>query len=71
MSYLPYRNGITTIKRLLRAICVVLTKYEALIKTIIPDDQHVYVDALKKACDDFILNVTNPRPEKPNRPTQA
>lgn len=58
----PYRTGLTTIRLLLRKICDLLTTYDQVIKSVLPAPQHVYVDALKQACEDFLENTTNPRP---------
>lgn len=62
MSNIPYRTGITTVKRLLRKICEILITYNDVIKRVTPADKHVYIDALMKACEDFIIEVPNPRP---------
>lgn len=62
MAHVPYRTGITTIKLLLKKICDLLVKYGPVIKSLIPEPQHVYVDALMQACVDFQDNVDNPRP---------
>jgi len=59
---IPYRTGITTIKELLSKICRLLLIYDKALRIVIPQDKWVYVDAIKKACEDFILNVPNPRP---------
>jgi len=62
MSHIPYRTGITTIMLLLRKICEVIVSYKHIMLQILPEPQHVYVEALEQACNDFILNVSNPRP---------
>lgn len=57
----PYRTGIPTILQLLRQICRLLTQYGTIIRSVVPTDKIVYVDALEKACHDFVLNVNHPR----------
>jgi hypothetical protein len=59
---MPYRTGITTIKNLLNKICRILLFFDIPIRQVTSDEQYVYVVALKQACEDFILNVPNPRP---------
>lgn len=58
----PYRTGLTTIRLLLRKVCELLLTYDAVIREVLPENQWVYVDALQQACNDFMLNTTNPRP---------
>jgi len=62
MTHIPYRTGITSVKILLRKICSILTAFKPVMYAVLPEAQHVYVDALEQACNDFILNVSNPRP---------
>lgn len=58
----PYRTGITSLKKLAKKTCKLLTLFIPLIKANIPPAQHVYVDALNQACADFVQFVDNPRP---------
>jgi len=62
MDHIPYRTGITTIMGLLRRVCAVLVAFKHIMLQILPEGQHIYVEALEQACNDFILNVSNPRP---------
>lgn len=62
MMAIPYRTGLTTIRLFTQKICTLIVRYDRVIKTILPPDQHVYVDALNKACSDFIEFTDNPRP---------
>lgn len=62
MSQIPYRTGITTVKKLLRKICDILITYNTVIKSVTPANKHIYIDALMQACEDFITEVPNPRP---------
>lgn len=61
--HIPYRTGLTTIRKLLEKICQLLVRYEEVINRVLPPSQHVYVAALRQACNDFLLNTDNPRPE--------
>lgn len=63
MTHIPYRTGISTIRVLLTRVCSLIVRYEPVMEKILPDGQMVYVRAVSKACQDFILNVDNPRPE--------
>jgi len=60
LSRVPRKRGLPTIHALLKTICRLLTTYMVVIKAILPPEQHVYVDALEQACNDFVLNVSNP-----------
>jgi len=62
MAHVPYRTGLTTIRLLLTKVCQLLVQYEQVIYHILPQEQHIYVAALRQACEDFMLNTTNPRP---------
>lgn len=63
MAHIPYRTGLTTIRKLLHTACQLLVKYEEIIYAVLPEAQHVYVAAVRQACQDFLLNTDNPRPE--------
>lgn len=58
----PYRTGLTSIRLFLTQVCRLLTQYNTVIKGVLPPEQHVYVDALLQACNDFMEFTTNPRP---------
>jgi len=62
VSHIPYRTGITSIKLLLRRVCNILVAFKPVMYAVLPTEQHVYIDALEQACNDFILQVSNPRP---------
>lgn len=62
MATIPYRTGLTTIRLLLSRVCRLLVTYEQTIYAVLPPEQHVYIQALNQACNDFLLNTDNPRP---------
>lgn len=56
----PRKRGLPAIHRLLRKMCQLLLDFKPIILAILPEEQHVYVNALEQACNDFVLNVSNP-----------
>lgn len=61
MNDVPYRTGIPTIRLLLEKVCSLITKYRQVIYAVVPPEKHIYVDAVMKACEDFLENVPHPR----------
>jgi predicted HD phosphohydrolase len=56
----PRKRGLPAIHQLIKTVCRLMTKYMVVIKAILPEAQHVYVDALEQACNDFTQFVGNP-----------
>lgn len=62
MSHIPYRTGLTSIRILIQQVCRLIQKYQTVIFHVLPEEQHVYVNALLTACENFLQNTDNPRP---------
>jgi len=62
MAHNPYRTGLPSIRRFLKIVCNLVAKYDTVIRDVLPPAQHVYLDALETACNDFLQNTDNPRP---------
>lgn len=51
------RTGLRTLHRLLRHVCRLFATFSIPLYAVVPADKHVYLDAVRQACDDFVLNV--------------
>lgn len=49
--------GIRAIHKLAKKLCLLFATFTPVAKAIIPQDKHVYWDALNQACSDFVLNI--------------
>lgn len=56
----PYRTGIPSILKLLKVVCLLITKYDSVVRTFLTTEKLVYWDALEQACHDFVLNIPHP-----------
>lgn len=54
------RTGLTTLLDLARKICQIIVTFGPVLRSAIPTNQRVYLDALNQACSDFVLNVDPP-----------
>jgi len=62
MTYIPYRTGITSIKKFGRIICRLLQAFRPVVAEFLTETELGYWDALLVACTAFEENVSNPRP---------
>lgn len=51
------RTGLRTIHNLARHLCRIFATLSIPLYAVVPNDKHVYLDALNQACSDFVLNV--------------
>ena len=63
MSHWPKRTGIPTLKRYLRAICILIAKFRPLYVTILTPDELAKVDLLVAACEAVTNDVPTYEPE--------
>jgi len=59
-SNTPRRTGADTFRKLLFAVCGLLAVWGPTMKQFLPEDRHVYIDAVNQACSDALANIPNP-----------